>query len=164
MVQSVSFPSELACLQRSSEVPPTSSIAQLSPYLGEDGLVRVRGRLQESNLSFDAKHPVIVPNGHLALLIVRFAHYSNKHLGVGSMISHVRRSYWVIGLRRLAKRVKRECVFCRRYDTLPENRPVAPLPGFRIQQSPPFTACGLDYAGLQVQCMLPIVTTNSISC
>ena len=37
------------------------SIGCLNPYVGEDGLTRVSGRLQQSNLDEKIMHPVMLP-------------------------------------------------------------------------------------------------------
>ena len=76
------FSEELAVLSRDEPVPASSSIASLSPYLGTDGLIRVRGRLQFSDLSFNEKHPIILPKSHLSWLLVQFQHCLMKHAGV----------------------------------------------------------------------------------
>jgi hypothetical protein len=62
-------------------------------------------------------------------------------------MADVRASFWVVGLRRLAKRVKLECVWCQRMDALSCTRPPAPLPAARVTEAPPFSVTGLDYAG-----------------
>ena len=48
------------------------SIGSLNPYVGEDGLIRVGGRLQQSNLDEKVMHPVILPKkGKLTEMIIR---------------------------------------------------------------------------------------------
>ena len=72
---------------------------------------------------------------------------SLKHAGVPALIAHVRASFWIVGLRRLAKQVKRGCIPCQRHDARACERPCAPLPAARVTESPPFSVTGLDYAG-----------------
>ena len=69
-VQECAFGEELVRLRQGLPVCKTSSIYKLRPFLGEDGLVRVQGRLQQSQLPFEGKHPIILPKGHFALLVV----------------------------------------------------------------------------------------------
>ncbi len=65
-VQRLSFPQEVACLESgSSSSPPSkaaikksSKLSNLSPFMGKDGVLRVGGRLERAELSFDAKHPI----------------------------------------------------------------------------------------------------------
>lgn len=49
--------------------------------------------------------------------------------------------------RQLAKRVIKGCMICRRARSKPGNAPSAPLPKNRIEESPPFSIIGVDYAG-----------------
>ena len=72
--------------------------------MGEDGLLRIKGRLQLSDLAYAEKHPIILPNCHLMKLL-RFQHYLLKHAGVNTMISSFLGNYWIVYL--IAKMVKR---------------------------------------------------------
>ena len=145
--QMLVFPDECRRLSQGLSVPKSSSIFKLAPFLGGDGLIRVKGRLEFSQLPYEGKYPVVVPKGHVALLLVRAAHFRLKHAGVSSLIADVRASFWVVGLRRLVKRVKLECVRCQRFDALACSRPCAPLPASRVTEAPPFSVTGLDFAG-----------------
>ena len=89
----------------------------------------------------------IIPKGHVAKLFVVFQHRLLKHAGVDTVVSSLRSEYWIVGLRRLTKTVKRECVSCQRVDSQACNQPAAPLPDLRVIQAPPFTVTGLDFAG-----------------
>ena len=93
-------------------VAKSSPLAGLTPYLDDEGLLRVQGRLQFSSLPPDEKHPILIPKSHFAVLLISFQHFIMKHAGVSTLISPVQKSYWVFGLRRIAKRVKRMCVSC----------------------------------------------------
>ena len=146
-VQLHAYPAEITALQQGKGVHKNSSIAKLAPFLGSDGLVRIQGRLQFSELSYEEKHPIILPDSHLSLLIVRSQHHRMKHAGVSTMVTALRSSYWIVGLRRLAKRVKRECIPCQKQDARSCCQPMAPLPALRTNRAPPFSVTGLDYAG-----------------
>ena len=115
--------------------------------MGPDRLLRIKGRLQKSHLSFEEKHPIILPKGHLSVLMVPAQHFRCKHAGVDTMICMLRSSYWIVGLRRLAKRVKRECVSCQRQDSQACNQKAGPLSSLRVSESPPFSVTRLDFAG-----------------
>ena len=78
-----------------------------------------------------------------------------KHAGVSAMISTLRNQFWILGVRRLAKRVKRECVHCKRQDSSPCQQPMSPLPDLRVTQSFPFAVTGLDHAGPLYCCDFP---------
>ena len=142
------FSEELVVLSRDEPVPASSSIASLSPYLGTDGLIRVRGRLQFSDLSFNEKHPIILPKSHLSWLLVQFQHCLMKHAGVSLVLVALRNEYWILGVRRLAKSVKKKCKACKIQDAQACERPVAPLPSMSVQPAAPFSTIGVDHTGV----------------
>ena len=138
---------EIASLRRGLSFPKTSSIAKLSPFLSQEGLLRVGGRIQFAKLSFEEKHPVILPKSHVSMLLVRSHHRMMKHAGVATMISTLRCQFWIVGLRRMVKKVKRECIACQKQDAVACAQPRAALPGDRVTQSAPFSVTGIDHAG-----------------
>ena len=80
------FPAEVQLLSQAKPVPASSPLYRLTPFVGEDGLLRVRGRLHMSDLCYEEKHPVIIPRGHLAELLVREQHKLLKHCGVATLL------------------------------------------------------------------------------
>ena len=154
-VQQLAYPKELEALGRDLPVPRGSAIVKLDPFVDADGLLRVKGRLQFADLSHDAKHPIILPKCHMTLLLIRFQHVFMKHAGVGTLITALRGSYWIVGVRRLAKQVKRECMRCQRMDVKACIQPMPPLPKNRVIRAPPFSVVGIDYAGPLYCCDFP---------
>ena len=71
------------------------------------------------------KHPIIVPKGHLALLLVRNQHLLLKHGGVNTMIASLRSTNWIFGVRRIAKKVKKQCVACQKQEARAAEQPQA---------------------------------------
>ena len=84
------------------------------------------GRIQFAKLSFEEKHPIILPKSHVSMLLVRSHHRMMKHAGVATMISTLRCQFWIVGLRRMAKKVKRECIACQKQDAVACAQPRAP--------------------------------------
>ena len=60
MCQARHFWKEIQAVNAGNRVPSTNSIHQLNPFLNEDGVLRVGGRLVKSHLSHELKHPVLV--------------------------------------------------------------------------------------------------------
>jgi hypothetical protein len=147
VTQNQFFPAECAALSVGGDLSPKSSLVKLKPFLGDDGLLRVGGRLHFSHLPYDTKHPVILPSCHVSMLLVRLKHVQLKHAGVEAMLTHLRSEYWIIGARRLCKKIKGQCFPCRRLDEPAVTQPVAPLAEHRLVKSPPFSVTGLDHAG-----------------
>lgn len=63
--------------ERNSSTKRSSQIYRLDPYVDQEGILRIGGRLQHSNLSEEVKHPAIIPrHGHLTQLLIR--HFHNR--------------------------------------------------------------------------------------
>ena len=60
--QSRAFPTEMKQLSCSppKELSVTSKLLILHPVLGQDGLLRVGGRLSKALISYDQQHPIII--------------------------------------------------------------------------------------------------------
>ena len=146
-VQREAFPYEIRALDQGKQLNKGSPLSKLDPFLDNDGLLRIKGRLEYSDLSYESKHPIILPSTHIVKVLVHFQHRFLKHAGVSTLVSTLRNCYWIVQLRKIAKAVCRECVHCRRQDSKACSQPVAPLPELRVKSAPPFTVTGLDYAG-----------------
>ena len=88
-IQRECFPDEVASLKFTSSNSPSkvvvkksSKLAALSPFMGDDGLLRVGGRLERAEISFDAKHPIIIPSKHHVVgILIRHYHEREGHSG-----------------------------------------------------------------------------------
>ncbi|XP_064461872.1 uncharacterized protein LOC135372079 [Ornithodoros turicata] len=70
-VQRDAFPREVRCLAMERVVPKDSPLWKLDPYIDEDGLIRIGGRLRNSTLSQNERHPIVVPpRHHIATLLI----------------------------------------------------------------------------------------------
>lgn len=58
-LQNILFPLELSRLQNNLPCPKKSKLSSLTPYL-TDSLIRVGGRLDNADLTFDNRHPIIL--------------------------------------------------------------------------------------------------------
>ena len=102
-----------------------SFIIKLSPIL-HDNLLRVGGRLDHADVSYDVKHPVILPRKHsLTELLIRDCHENNGHVGAQQVISLLREKYWITQATTAARRVLQECFSCRRRNRMPCSQKMA---------------------------------------
>ena len=154
-VQKQECPDELRALRQGQSVSKSLLLFKLTPYIADDGLLRMKGRLQFSHLSFDEKHPILLPKCHLVVLLVRFKHVLMKHAGVLTMITALGKCYWIICVRRIAIHVKKTCASCQRQDAAACSQPMAPLPPERVNPAVSFAVTGLDHAGPLYWCDLP---------
>ncbi|XP_018396277.1 PREDICTED: uncharacterized protein LOC108774625 [Cyphomyrmex costatus] len=64
MVQVEQFPQELCSLQQGKGVPANSQLAAVNPFLDEEGVIRVGGRLKRADIPYDQRHPIALPARH----------------------------------------------------------------------------------------------------
>ncbi|XP_050054515.1 uncharacterized protein LOC126549425 [Aphis gossypii] len=127
---------------------PSKSLARLCPFLDSANLVRVGGRMQNSNWSERRKHPMLIPKeSHLAVLIVRHWHLYACHARPRLLIALVQQQFWVIGIRLIVHRVIRKCLICAKMSAANPQPIMADLPSFRVREAHPFSVVGIDYAG-----------------
>ena len=60
IVQQTVFPIEISSIVAMNPILSNSPLVSVSPFLDDQGMLRVGGRLGRSSLPFDAKHPVIL--------------------------------------------------------------------------------------------------------
>jgi hypothetical protein len=127
---------------------PEKSIQKLCP-IERDGVWRVGGRLAQSRLDYEMKHPVILPWHHpVTALIGRAYHQILGHCGAERLLAEMRSRYWPIGGHSFAKSVVQSCVVCKRIIAPPEQQKMSDLPEDRIISGErPFTRVGVDYFG-----------------
>ncbi|XP_058789071.1 uncharacterized protein LOC131663035 [Phymastichus coffea] len=145
--QRQTFADEIKLLQGPAPRLQTS-LSALEPFLDEDGLLRVGGRLSQSPLSYDERHPVLLDGcSHLAELVLRWAHACSLHGGFRSTYARVLQKSWITGGKLGVKRYLRQCLICARISARTTAQGMAPLPAVRVTPSRPFSHCGVDYAG-----------------
>jgi hypothetical protein len=112
--------------------------------------MRVGGRLENAQLPYDTKHPVILPKGHpVSRLIVSHVHRRGNHSrGVNCVFADLRQKYWVVHGREEVKRAERKCNLCKIRRRRRGEQIMAPLPEARLGVSMRcFARCCVDYAG-----------------
>lgn len=122
---------------------------QFGLYRDGSGIWRCRGRLGNSHLPEQTKHPILLhKEHHLTLLIVRECHKRVMHGGVKTTLTEIRSKYWIVQGRSFVRGVLQKCVVCRRFQGRPYASPPAPpLPAFRVNEARPFAFTGVDFAG-----------------
>ena len=67
---------------------------------------------------------------------------------LGSRLCELRRMFWIVAGRSLAKRTIKDCVKCRRLNAKRGEQVMGPLPRARLEAyHPPFTFTGVDLFG-----------------
>lgn len=144
--QSIMFMDLRLSLSRGSSI--SRSLAQLRPFVDDQGVIRIGGRLQNSSLSENQKHPILLAkSSHLALLIVRYWHAVTCHAGSRLMTSMIMRTFWILSVRVVVRKVRSQCVVCVRLSAQSPAPVMAALPDIRVQSCRPFSRVGIDFAG-----------------
>ncbi|XP_063830967.1 uncharacterized protein LOC135080214 [Ostrinia nubilalis] len=146
--QRESFPSEYAQLLVGNSEHKLSSLRSLCPYLDDNKIIRVTGRLQKAQGDENFKHPIILPKNHqLTKLIVADAHERTLHGGPQLMINYLRSAYWIISVRTIVRQHVHACVICAKQKAQTKAQFMGSLPSVRCTPARPFLHSGLDYAG-----------------
>ena len=109
----------------------------------------MEGRLYNSALPVDTKHPIILPGRHaLARLIVLNEHANAGHAGPSYTLMLTRQRFWIIHGISSVKRYLKDCGKCALNKAKPVRQLVSDLPSFRVTTvNKPFKFCGTDYCG-----------------
>ena len=126
-----------------------SAISKLDPFVDSNGLLRVGGCLKYANLNDDVKHPMILPkNSHVTSLLIRDFHERTLHQGKGITLNEIRSNgFWLIGGSSAVSNAIVSCVKCRKLRGPVVEQKMSDLPEDRVEASPPFSYCAVDYFG-----------------
>ena len=124
-------------------------ISKLNLFLDNHDVIRVKTRLGDANISFDVKHPILLPYDHVyTKLFIDFYHRVHLHCGARQTLANLRTKYWIIKGRKLVVNCLKNCVYCRKFNCKAYGLPAPPeLPLTRTECSYPFENVGIDYAG-----------------
>lgn len=159
LIQKQSFSTEIDFVQSKDKDKKVSSIVnQLNLFMDEQGVMRCRSRLRNSSVLDASITPILLPaNHHFTMLVVAEAHKRVLHNGVRDTLNMVRQKYWILRGRSQAKKYIRLCTTCKRLEGKPPSFNLTPdLPDFRVDDAPPFTHTGVDFAG-------PLINTGIYS-
>ncbi|XP_045508116.1 uncharacterized protein LOC123703948 [Colias croceus] len=147
-VQSTEFSADLEQLKKDNKLRSNSALLSLNPFLDENGILRVGGRLKNSNISEDMKHPIIIPySGRLTELLINEAHELSFHGGAKITISILRQKYWIIKGYRATKKQLRTCITCKKREPTKLHQLMGDMPSYRVNPAPPFYHTGVDFTG-----------------
>ena len=144
-VQSEMFSEVIAVLKKGKQLSNKHYLKPLNPFLDSEGLLRVGGRLSQSQLEFDSRHPLILHGKHrLTTLLVEHEH---KRSGPKLVLGTLQQRYHIISARRIVRKCTRECVICRRTSPKVSTQLMGQLPKERVNPSFANEMVSVDYAG-----------------
>jgi hypothetical protein len=149
IVQQEGFAEEIANLNSHKPLSIRSKILNLNPFVDQNGILRVGGRLKLAKISEDQKHQILLPKDHhVTQLIVSYIHNKTNHGGGQLTLNSLRATYWIVNGRSLVNAIIQKCVRCFRFKTNNiQHQLMGNLPATRITPAPPFSTAGVDFAG-----------------
>lgn len=148
IVQSTAFPLDYKNLQSKSPLHHRSTLLSLNPFLDENHVMRLGGRLENAGISFNSKHPIILPKSHhITKLIIRTSHLNTLHGGPELVITTLRQQYWIISMRNSVRQEIHRCIKCFRFKAVRCEQLMGNLPKPRVEIDRAFTHTGVDCAG-----------------
>ena len=149
LVQNQAFCKEIEVLKKKGNIPRTSRIYGLDPYVYSDGLLRVGGRLRKGELDANIAHPVLLPkNSCMSVAIIRWCHKNVAHGGRGLTLNELRQcGFWIVSASSAIRSLIHRCVVCHKLRGKLGEQRMSDIPIERISNDPPLTHCGVDMVG-----------------
>ena len=149
-VQKQNFSKEIVMLKRGKCLPKSNSIYKLEPFLDDDGIIRVGGRLCNAPLNVTARNQILLPcDDNVTTLIIRQIHaVETRHAGHEHVLSILRERFWVPKSRSRIKLIIHQCIVCKILYAQPKPQRMGDLPPDRLAaHTKPFSHVGLDCFG-----------------
>lgn len=155
-IQKANMADDLLKLIQRRPLANNSKLLTLSPFLDDDGILRVGGRLKNAHATYNVKYPILLPrNSFVTKLILKSEHERTLHAGPQATLAAIRRRYWPINGKSLVRKIIFNCVTCFKANPRSSITIMGNLPSKRLERPlRPFINCGLDFAG-------PITIKNS---
>lgn len=94
LVQAEAFALDIRYLNQGKSIDKNSKLLCLNPFMDNQQILRVGGRLKYSPISYSQKHPILLPRiHHVTNLILRHEHLRQWHAGLQATLNAVRQRY-----------------------------------------------------------------------
>lgn len=127
----------------------TTLVRNLGLYVDSNGILRCKGRMANTDWSYDKKNPILIPKEcEFTKKLIMETHMKNYHVGVSHTLSLIREKFWIPQGRAQVKKVLKKCPQCIKHGGGPYKLPNTPaLPAERVNLTTPFAFTGMDYFG-----------------
>lgn len=116
--------------------------------LDSEEILRVGVRLRHSDLKYEQKHQIILPQKHyITDLIIREAHVSLLHVGPQATLYHIRQRFWPVHAKNRIKQIIHQCIVCFKAKPKMFEHTQGDLLSDRFRPTRPFANSGVDYYG-----------------
>ncbi|XP_036344982.1 uncharacterized protein LOC118754222 [Rhagoletis pomonella] len=146
--QQSTYVEEYALLNDGNQICSSSRIFKLNPVVDDAGIMRLNGRLQNADAVHPyTRRPAVMPQGHhVTNTLVDLYHRVWKHQSENTIVSELRRKYWIPHIREEVRKAAKRCLECKRRRARPDVPQMGQLPADRLTPFVrPFTYVGLDY-------------------
>ena len=121
---------------------------KLAPVLDDESVWRVGSRMKVALFTVDAKLPALIPVDHrITLLLMRHVHQISHPGQDGTLCRFRGQGYWAVKAGNLAKKVKNDCVTCRKLAQQLLCQPMGGIPAERLSQLIAWSHCQIDLFG-----------------
>lgn len=145
-VQQVTFEKEFMLISQQKECD--KQLKRLNPFIDDNGLIRVGGRLKFTSLAHDAKYPILLPKTHhVTHIFIDYYHVSYLHAGPQLVQSLLTQQVWIINARSIIRSRIYKCLPCFKHRPTNHAPLMGDLPAARVIPAKPFLSTGLDYGG-----------------
>lgn len=145
LVQAEHYKAEIKARRDGDTLPNKSKVIGLNPYLNEQGILCVGGRLSKAN---PPQAQFIIPaRSRLGWLLMDKAHKATLHGGAQAMMAYIRSAYWIPRLRSELRMFIGRCMMCFRMSKKTATQLMGNLPADRVRPARPFLKSGVDFAG-----------------
>nr|XP_031839043.1 uncharacterized protein LOC116429801 [Nomia melanderi] len=105
LVRADCFAKEIHSL-KGSKVLKTGKLVNLNPFLDDEDILRVGGKLKHAPLRYTQKHPILLPHRHkVTEMIIRQEHLRHFHAEAQATLYAVRQNCWPIDGKGITKQI-----------------------------------------------------------
>ena len=140
---------DLLTKQPPEPVSASSPLSRFLPYFDADvNLIRIGGRLHESDLSEPAKHQILLPfKCELVRKFILHFHQRRCHEPNIWLISWLRQKVWILRTRKEVQTTKMRCLRCFKKKAEGAGQLMGAPPRPRVTLTRCFSTCAVDQAG-----------------
>ena len=124
-------------------------VQQLNVFMDNHGILRVRSKVSKLKNDNFVNFPMLLhKKSRLTQLIIMDMHCKFCHAGVYSLLSEMRKGFWIPHYFSVVKKVLKSCVICRRFKEMTIKLNQSPYRDFRVDPPQiPFRHAFVDHLG-----------------
>ena len=146
--QTAYFSDSIKILSQGHLLPKSHPLSRFTPFVDHSWILRIGGRLKNSQLDPDSKHPIILPKySPFSNVLIADSHLKTLLGGSKITLNLLQQSYWIIDGRTPVRSHILKCVKCSRHRSERAQQLMGQLPTTRVTLSRPFSNTSVDYAG-----------------